>query len=147
MWREKKQDSSSNHLFALFSLILFMSVFLPAQITATALSWCHSGPVAWLLIECQCPHPSVFPFSHQCKSGLHHITKTARTDTLKHTHTHTLENLRQCTMMHLATGCSHQQKGNGCILHSGALTTARRCFTVWREAAAMYAHWLEPPLW
>lgn len=148
MWREKKQDLSSNHLFALFSLILFMSVFLPAQVTATALSWCHSGPVACLLIECVSvciQMSSLFPISVNldCTTSLrmHALTRSS-------THTHTLENLRQCTMMHLATGCSHQQKGNGCILRSGALTTASRCFTAWWAAAAMHAqHWLEPPVW
>lgn len=151
MWREKKTGFLQQSPFCTF---LFDSIHVCFSSCANH-SNCAVMMSLWprcVVINrvCQCPHSNVFPFSHQCKSGLHHIAKNARTDTLKHkhTHTHTLENLRQCTLMHLATGCSHQQKGNGCILRSVALTTARRRFTVWRKAAAMHAQpWLDPPVW
>lgn len=75
------------HLFALFSLILFVSVCLPAQTTVTAPLWCHSAPVVGVINRgCQCLHPDVFPCSHQCKSGLHQkAQKDARTCTKTHT--------------------------------------------------------------
>lgn len=40
--------------------------------------------------------------------------------------------------MHLATGCSHQQKGNDCVLQSGAPSAVLYCFTVWREVVALH---------
>ena len=40
--------------------------------------------------------------------------------------------------MHLVTGCSHRERGNGCILQSGAPTADGLCFTAWWAALALH---------
>lgn len=49
--------------------------------------------------------------------------------------------------MHLVTGCSHQERGNGCILQSSASTSVRHCYTVWGGAVLLYTkHSFKPRL-